>query len=339
MWFAADHDTVQWEKLRAVPTSSRQPVPSDDSDPPPSWHALLGGVVLQSLLQFVYLYCEYQRFGGKLDQYDHEADGDVLNFDLLNVAHSLMKVNTDWKQGTPCLHLHDYTLEEWKTHFKEVDFAKCNVPVEIPDSEDRDLQRSIYALNTGDINEELESKETKEALEEAYQVYKQDHEEYLTLASEADPEAEFFLEADFVNLSFAHPTPVANPPWTPFMLAFAQTNIYGKLSLLYRKVDSIERHSKVVSMIFDDRARRMAKQKENLAEQIKKIKRVQCIVDKRQERDDKLNADVKKMQTQIETAKADYHIKRYLDYESMKQHGMKRAKYVFVLLNLSNYQE
>lgn len=45
---------------------------------------------------------------------------------------------------------------------------------------------------------------------------------------------------DFINAHSVPPAPVLDPEWTPFLRAMSLTNIYGQMSLIYKRIEAVQ---------------------------------------------------------------------------------------------------
>ena len=96
----------------------------------------------------------------------------------------------------------------------------------------------------------------------------------------------------------------------------ASSNIYGQLSLMYRRVDALQEVFTVLSLTYKDRAAKMAAEKEKLAHKVKKIREVMARLGKKHTTDRTTLAEVKSMQKEIAAAQQILVVRKFVSMDA-----------------------
>jgi hypothetical protein len=266
-WFRGDMDAVLEERIvRAAG--------EDPSAGPPSWYKSLSGVVVSMIHQFIMMHQGYHTAGGRKDSYDFDEKASTkAHFDTTNVAKLMMRISQiPPGAGFP---VHAYDFPQWRRHFETLstdgDYGIAEEYI-IVNKMDRARTAEYRDLASGHLDSYMEEGEMDDALNVGKEEAERLGDNIDNLLTAAGVEREYFNPHDFL---FAHSYPVAplhDPEWQPWLAAMASTNIYGQLSIMYRRICAVQTGTNVVAAAMMRRAQALEEEKKFILQRAEEVR-------------------------------------------------------------------
>jgi hypothetical protein len=267
-WFKMDHDAILKERMvRAT---------GEGSDAcPASWYQSLSGVIVSLIHQFIMLHQGYHTAGGRKDSYDFDPDNaSKAHFDTTHVAKLMMRV-AQIPPGGPFL-VHTFDLEQWRGHYAshgvDRDYGIAEEFIRNSNKMDRARTAEFRELANGDLDGYMEEGELDEGVSDGWAETERLSNDIDNQLAEAGVEREFYVLNDFC-LAHQYPAaPLRDPEWQPWLAAMASTDIYGQLSIMYRRLCAVQTGANVVAAAMQRRAQDLEADKMLLLTKAKEVK-------------------------------------------------------------------
>jgi hypothetical protein len=242
----------------------------DPSSGPASWYKSLSGVVVSMIHQFIMMDQGYHTAGGRKDSYDFDEKASTkAHFDTTNVAKLMMRISQiPPGAGFP---VHAYEFPQWRRHFETLSTDGDYGIVEeyiIVNKMDRARTAEYRDLASGHLDSYMEEGDLDDALNVGMGEAERLGDEIDNLLTAAGVEREYFNTHDFL---FAHSYPAAplrDPEWE----AMAATNIYGQLSIMYRRICAVQTGTNVVAAAMIRRAQALEEEKKFILQRAEEVR-------------------------------------------------------------------
>jgi len=248
----------------------------DPSTITPSWYRTLSGLVISLIHQFIMMHLGYQVAGGRKDSYDFDEDPKAQgDFDKTNVAKLMMRIRMQLKPDTPFPIYKFKTLGEWGKHFNKVsndaDYLIAD-EYAVDNKMDRARTSEYRDLESGNVESYADKYDLEGAVETGHDALEECQVDIDTILTAAGVERDYFDPGDFL---LGHLFPSASlhaPEWTPWLAAMASTNIYGQLSIMYRRICAVQNGTKVVAAAMLRRANALEEEKKHILDKAVEVR-------------------------------------------------------------------
>jgi hypothetical protein len=273
----------------------------DPAAPLPSWYKSLSGVVVSMIHQFIMMHQGYHTAGGRKDGYDFDEKASTkAHFDTTNVAKLMMRIS-QVRPGVP-FPVYPYEFPEWRRHFEALstdDHYGIAEEYIIVNRMDRVRTAEYRDLASGHLDSYTEEGELDDAVnvgkEEAQRIG-EDIDNLLTLAG---VEREYFNPRDFLYGHMHPAAPVRDPEWQPWLAAMASTNIYGQLSIMYRRICAVQTGTTVVAAAMTRRAQALEEDKKFILQRAEDVRNAFRTIKKTERKVTSTKNEISAMQNEI----------------------------------------
>ncbi len=269
----------------------------------PSWYKSLSGVVVSMIHQFIMMHQGYHTAGGRRDSYDYDEKASTkAHFDTTNVAKLMMRISQ--VQPGARFPIHAYEFPEWRRHFgtlsMDEDYGIAEEYI-IVNKMDRVRTAEYRELASGHLDSYME----EGALDDAVNVGKEEAErlgdDIDNLLTAAGVEREYFNPRDFLYGHIHPAAAVRDPEWQPWLAAMASTNIYGQLSIMYRRICAVQTGTTVVAAAMMRRAQALEEDKKFILQRAEDVRNAFRTIKKTERSITSTKNDISALQNEIAT--------------------------------------
>lgn len=293
-WFTSD--------LRAIKLRNSEPHKQHES-----WYNKFTSVANTVITQIILLRNGYQTRGGKITYYSDEACRQLI-----------MRIPTaPWSGDTPYpeFPLHDMSIYDWVDHFK-ASYAHLNASPSAMSSPDlrNDFQIQLdrdFAL--ADQVTDVPPEQMDDAVEFGYHAEEEARGMLAHSIVAAGIEPESFLESDFMQAALCPLVPVRDPEWTPWLSKMAVSNIYGQLTLMYRRCESFQAGMELLALHCETEKERLQEEKETLEKKAVAVRKAKEVLSKIYGDGKGMRGDVQTLRTEVESGSRNPQVRDFVD--------------------------
>lgn len=265
--------------------------------------------------QFIMMHQGYHTAGGRKDSYDFDEKASTkAHFDTTNVAKLMMRVSQILPgAGFP---VHTYDFPQWRRHFETLstdsDYGIVDEYI-IVNKMDHTRTAEYRDLASGHLDSYMDKGEMDAALNVGEGEAERLRDDINNLLIAAGVEREYFDPHDF---PFAHLYPVAplrDPEWQPWLAAMASTNIYGQLSIMYRRLCAVQTGTTVVASAMMARAKGLEKEKKLILQRAEEVRNAFRTIKKTERNITSTKNEMGALQNEIEAAMVVPGVQRALE--------------------------
>ena len=217
----------------------------------------------------------YHAAGGRKDTYGFDDKASTkAHFDTTNVAKLMMRISSQFQPGAP-FPIYAYDFPKWREHFKKIatddDYGIAEEYL-IENNMDRARTSEYRDLASGNLDSYAEEGDLDDAVNCGNVEAERIEDDIDDLLAAAGVERDYFNPSDFLFGHLHPPAQLRNPEWTPWLAAMASSNLYGKLSIMYRRMYAVQTGTNVVAAAMMRRAQALEHQKKYILQRAEDVR-------------------------------------------------------------------